>query len=142
MAYATRSDIEARFGEANVFQWADLDNTRTAADITARITTALDQAESDVDDALRGGIYTLPVANLGSVTPAAIVDAVAKMAAVWLYELRGVQDFNPDTGQAVHKLIYHKKRAEEMLQKIKTGQVMLDAVKVDASVAPEVIEDA
>ncbi len=138
--YATRADIEARFDAINVKQWADLSNTNTEVEITARIANALAQATSDVDDALRGGMYVLPIADAAAATPLAIVDIAARLAAVWLYELRGVTDFNPDTGQPTHKLIFHKNDAAKRLLTIRRGQIELDAIKADDTTAPETID--
>lgn len=138
MGYITRTDIEAVFDEANISQWADLGNSGVTTTIDARIAKAILYAESRIDAFLRGGPYQIPVAKADGTIPYEIVDIAAKLAAVWLYELRGNQDATEDGGD--HRLAKHKKDAEQMLTAIKGCAVRLDAVVVD-KLYPEAIED-
>ena len=55
MAISDRDDLEGMFGVDNIAQWADLDNNQNAANILTRITAAVDYAEAEVYDRLRGG---------------------------------------------------------------------------------------
>lgn len=137
MSYITRTDIEDKFGKKNVEIWADLDNNQVQADITARITTAIAFADEMVDNALRRGRYALPIVDLLSAVPKVIVDVVASIAGVWLYENRGVQDFDPDTGKAQHRLHWQKVDAQRVLSWLRMGQIELNAVSTVST--PEVI---
>ncbi len=137
MSYIARTDLEDKFGKKNVEVWADLDSAGVVADIAARIVTAIAFADETVDNALRHGRYTLPVTNTAGNTPLAIIDIAASIAGVWLYENRGVQDFDPDTGKPQHRLHWQRANAHKMLKELRMGQIELDAVsKVNI---PEVI---
>lgn len=138
MGYITRTDIEAVFDEANITQWADLGNSGVTSTIDARIARAIAYAESRVDSFLRGGPYQVPVVKADGTVPYEIVDISAKLAAVWLYELRGNQDATEEGGQ--HRLAKHKKDAEQMLTAIKGCAIRLDAVMVDV-LYPQAVED-
>lgn len=137
MSYLTRADIESKFGKKNIAVWADLDNDQVENDIAARITAAIAFADESVDNALRFGRYALPITDASGVTPRVIVDIAASMAGVWLYENRGVQDFDPDTGKPQHRLHWQKIDARKTLTHLRMGQIELNAVsKVNI---PEVI---
>jgi len=137
MAYITKSNIEAVFGVTNVTKWADLDNDGDATKIAARIAVAIAWAENEVDSRLRKSIYTIPF----DTAPVDIVDVTANLAGVWLYENRGVQDFNPDTGMAVHRLTWNRKRAYNTLREILAGIRTLDADMTATTFTPEAVAD-
>ncbi len=138
MAYAVRADIEAVFGTEAVKQWADLENTQVEADITARVTAALLFAQDEVDNRLRGGPYVIP---LDEPPDQIIVDIVAKVAGVWLYESRGVQDFDAETGTPQHKLHWHKRDSSRKLDDLLSGRRRLNISASDKTrkVTPEVV---
>jgi hypothetical protein len=127
--YIEQSDIEDVFGASNVSKWADLDNDGDETAITARIDKAIAWAENEINSRLREGPYVLPLANDESDVPLEIVDVAANLAGVWLYENRGVQDFDPESGQSVHRLEWNRARAEKTLKEILAGVRVLDAVK-------------
>ncbi len=135
--YSIDADIEARYGVDNVAKWADLNNNLDAAEIAARKLWARTQAQSDIDDALRGGPYTVPFA---ATYPPAIVDLEATLAGVLLYESRGVQDFDPETGRPQHRLHYQRSRVEKKLKQIRSGAVRLDVATV-ATAHPQVVSE-
>lgn len=134
MSYCNRSDIEALFGAVNVKKWADLDNTEVEAPITARVATAIEYAQATIDDRLRGGRYTIPLAEP---PPTTVVDTAARLAGFWLYDARGVQDFNEVTGQPISRLLGHYKKAIQTLTDIRRGTVRLPLTS--KRTAPEVI---
>lgn len=137
MSYLVRADIESKFGKKNVTVWADLDNDQVEGDIAARIVIAIAFADEAVDNALRRGRYTLPVVDVLGAVPKVIVDIAASIAGVWLYESRGVQDFDPDTGKPQHRLHWQKVDARKTLTQLRMGQIELNAIsKVSI---PEVI---
>lgn len=87
--YADQSDVENIFGRDNVAIWSNLDNDDTDADV-ARIQEALDDADSQINTALRG-VYAVPVAVSGD--DANVLKRIAAtMAGVWLYRNRGDRD--------------------------------------------------
>ena len=138
MAYCDRDNVEDRFGNSNVAAWADLDNDEDAAKILARITAAIVAADADIDDLLRGGMYTIP---FDEPPPQAIIGISADLAGVWLYENRGIQDYNPETGAVVHRLKYADDRAWKKLRRIVAGQITLDLTLLD-EVVPLVEDDS
>ena len=123
--YCARGDIENLNGINNVSKWSDLDNDADATKITDRIAVAIAAVGDKLDAELRYSRYAIPVANSGT-TPTVIRDLCAQMAAVWLYESRGVIDFDAD-GQVQHALHWQKREAKQMLRKILAGQVVLTA---------------
>lgn len=140
MSYATRDDIEAQFGAVNVATWADLDEDSDAGKITARITRALEAADQQIDDALRGGPYEVPITAAGAVVT--LRDIATRLAAVWLYESRGVQE-SDDNGRPIHRLSWHRQEAERQLTRIRAGALVLDAplARSDVSSAPQIAGD-
>ena len=141
MSYAERTDVEAVFGVANVAAWADLDNDGDSSKIDDRVTLALSMADCEINDKLRGGIYVLPLVKTGEdEPPETVVNMAAMLAGVFLYESRGVQDFNPDSGQAVHRLTWYRKRVESTIREITSGVRMLDAELACDTHVPEIIE--
>lgn len=122
MAYCKRADIEAIFGTVEVKKWADKDEDGVVADITARITEAIAFADDKIDTELRGGPFAIPFTT---VFPA-IKRLSAVLAGVWLYEIRGIQDFDQETGQAQHRLSWHKTDAARQIKLIRSGVVRLE----------------
>lgn len=130
MAYCEKQDVYDMFGQVNVSKWADLDNDKDSEKIDARIDRAINWGESEVESLLRRSVYDLPITNVQDEVPAEITHITASLAGVYLYENRGIQDFNPETGQVVHRLAYIKDRAMKMIRQILAGQRDLDATKV------------
>jgi len=122
--YAARTDIEQIYGADNVSKWADLDNDENPTTITTRINRSLTFATNEINDTLRGGRYVLPITDLSAAVT--LVDLCATMAGVWLYESRGVEDFDPETGRSVHKLVFMRDRAKKKLEAIRANRIQLD----------------
>ena len=144
MPYCQQSDIEAVFGPANVAKWADLDNSGDADAIAARIAAAIAWATCEIEDRLRGGPYVIPLvgATVYPALPVTVVDMAANFAGVWLYENRGVQDFDAETGQALHRLQFNRKRAETALAEIRANKRQIDCQRVGAgTTAPFVVRE-
>ena len=141
MAYTTRALLEAQFGVKNIAEWADLDNDRSPATITARITAAIAYADGYIDDRLRASPYTVPVVDTaGTAAPPTLVDVATRLAAVWLYESRGVQETDPETGRPIHRLYWCKEDAEVKLRAVASGQMRLDSTTADPAIAQAVSE--
>lgn len=126
--YCEKSDIEDVFGITNVAKWADLDGEGDSEAIEGRIDKACAVASSYVDSALRDSVYALPLADAEDEIPLEIVDVAANLAGVWLYENRGTQDVNNETGKGEHRLSFNRKRAEQTLREIRRGQRTITAV--------------
>jgi len=125
--YCSESDINQVYGGDNVQKWADLNNNEDADEITARINRAITVATNGINDILRGGRYALPITD--TTAAVALIDLCATLAGVWLYESRGVEDFDPETGRAVHKLVYMRDRATKKLEAIRANRIQLDVEK-------------
>jgi len=88
VAYATADDVKMTFGRLNVEKWADADNDGNQSIINARIDWALLQAEARIDGRLKGSQYEIPF----NPVPTVINDLCARLAAIILWELRGITD--------------------------------------------------
>lgn len=132
--YCEREDLDKQFGAANVDKWANLSNDDDVDDIAAlieeRVDWAIRAADEDVDGKLRHGPYHVPFTEDSDgesvEVPGEITRLSATLAGVKLYESRGITDTNPETGQAVHKLMWHKRDAEKRLREIIAGTFRLD----------------
>ncbi len=135
MAYCTRADIETVFGAANVATWADRDETADPVAIAARIAAAITHVTDFVNSYFRGSRYNVPFAEP---LPAIMKNAVATLAGVWLYEGRGVEDFDPASGAPGHRLRWSKRDAEATLFAIRSGTLQVDITPI-ATGTPEVV---
>jgi len=125
--YVLPSDVDDVFGFNNVRKWADLDGDGVVAHVDRRIQHAIRYAHAQVETAVRNGPADLPLKTNENETPPIVVEAAALLAGVWLYESRGVQDFDPETGKVVHRLAWHRKRATALLSAIRTGRLDVGA---------------
>ena len=137
--YCSRSDVEDVFGPDNVKKWADLNNNGDETEINDRITRAITVVTNTFNDFWRGGPYELPITESGAA--ASIVHHAACLAGVLLYEWRGIEDFDEETGKPVHKLAYFRKEAEKFMQAVKTGRLRLDATTGRRSAASPFITE-
>lgn len=129
--YCARADIEARFGEQNLWKWADYDGTVTSATISANITTAISDAGDLFDDMMRDGIYDLPVASSGGSTPNLVKKINVQLAAVECYTNRGIVDYDPVTGEGIHLLTGAERSAKKTIEDLNNyprTRVRVDAV--------------
>lgn len=141
MAYATRANLEAMFGDESVEKWADVNGNGVEAHITARITAAIAYADGEIDDLLRCTLYTVPLVVRNTMTvPPTIIDIATRLAGVWLYESRGIRDIDPDSGKPIHMLMWHKEDAYKKLREVVSGVRHLDSV-MSATPVPLVVTD-
>lgn len=126
--YCERQDIEDRFGTTNVQKWADLDNDQDGATIARRILAARRYAYEQINAQMRRSRYAIPLADDDGETPYDISEIAANLAGVWLYENRGVTDYDDDTGQGRHQLKWNRDRANMELRQIRSGARQIDAV--------------
>lgn len=131
----TRGDVEQVFGTTSVAAWADLNNTGDADDIAARINYRIAMADNYVRSVLASGPWNMP--EPGDIIPAILAYNVAALTGVYLYEARGIQDYNA-AGHAQHQLSYHKKNVEDFLKGVLVGTINLKPLTYSImSAAPE-----
>jgi len=135
VAYTTRAKLETQFGAVNIEKWADLDGDGSEATIDARITAAIAYADGEIDDRLRPSPYTVPVVlTAGTGTPPTIIDIANRLAMLWLYETRGMQEIDGDTGRPLHKMHWHREEVERQFTAILSTKIRLDSPMSAASV--------
>jgi len=137
--YCDGEDVIQCYGERNVEAWADLDNDGDETKISNRIAQAIVSATAHIDDTMRDSIYEIPFTTGDSddTVPRTIADLCAMLAGVWLYESRGVVDFDPNTGQQVHRLSWQRRRCQDTLEGLHRGALRLDAVLTDEAAEDE-----
>ena len=139
MAYIVRADIETAFGKNNVAVWADLNDNKVGAEIATKITAAIADVDAWVDDELRGGPFkTLPL----SPVPLMVKRAAALQAGVFLYESRGVQTFEVETGQPQHRLLWARQEAHNILKRIRQGNIRIDDATNERTSTPDAVAEA
>jgi len=125
MAYSTVSDVRKIVGD-NADKWADVGGGLT---VEQRIEYAITIADAQIDAAMRNTWYKVPLQDESSSTPTLITEVSATLAAVWLYEARGSSDIDPKTGEPVHRMLFKKKWAWEVIQGIRNGTLDVGLVK-------------
>jgi len=118
--YCVRKDIENIFGSVNVKKWADIDADGDPQKIDAKINWALQLSYDYVNSKLSGGPYVIPLAGKYPV----IITCQAKLAAVEIYEARGLQNFD-EQGKPIHQLQNSKSWADNILAQIRAGILRL-----------------
>lgn len=124
--YCVKADVENVFGIENVKQWSDIENAGSAN--TTRITQAIAVASERIDDVARTINYTIPLADEDATDSVTITDLTAVLAGLWLYEARGAQDYNPQTGEVTHRFEFKRQRAEQLLADIRDQRIRINAV--------------
>ena len=124
--YCVKADVENVFGVENVKQWSDIENAGSAN--TTRITQAIAVASERIDDVARTINYTIPLADEDATDSVTITDLTAVLAGLWLYEARGAQDYNPQTGEVTHRFEFKRQRAEQLLADIRDQRIRINAV--------------
>ena len=110
----TREVFEVNFGAANICAWADLNNMGNAKQISDRIARAFYVAAAQFRFKM-GGLKPLPVTT-DAVTVAEEIQY--KMAAIWLYESRGIPE---DAAQSV--IAHHKDEVEHWFAMYAAGKL-------------------
>jgi hypothetical protein len=100
-----RQTLEDIFGPDNIVLWADLNNKQNQAFIERRITAAIAFANARFTELTTSG----PVVDPDSVT---VKDVIAKLAGIWLYESRGINEDDASKSPVFH----HKKYINEWVQ--------------------------
>ena len=123
--YCTLAQVQDVFGVENIKQWSDLDSSGSLD--TDRVARAIAVASEEIDDVARVSTYTIPLADQDAAISVSISDLAATLAGIWLYESRGSQDFNPQTGEASHRLEFKLLRAQQKLNDIRDQRIRIDA---------------
>lgn len=97
--------------------------------VAVRILKAITVTAGRMDDHLRASVYAVPLTASGQAMSETVVDLNATMAGVWLYEKRGVEDMDPESGIPIHRLAWHKKESRRVLLEILSGQIEIACVK-------------
>lgn len=134
MPYSIRADLEAQYGSANVSTWADLNSNKNGTEIAARVAWAIAKADAYLDDRLRFGPYAVPFAG----PPLRVRDMSATLAGTYLYDSRGVTDYDAD-GKAQDQLQWQRKSVDRDIRDILTRRLRLDLEETSAPV-PRVID--
>lgn len=137
MAYTTREDVEAMFGTNNVVTWATMDNEWTDEQVDAHIDNMILQAEAEIDMELVGIGYEVPFTDP---IPTMLVRYATILAALNIYENRGVQDYDERTGKAMHALRYHRDMYNIWITKLRRGIIDLVSGRTRGA-SPGVVKD-
>ena len=136
--YTDSTKIGQRFGEDNQHLWLSnaIDDGDEPVDYARRAYQFIVDAEAELD-AMLLGVYVSGAFE--ETIPPTIVRLATDMAGVAMYEARGVDDINAETGEAFHRLRYTKKNCEATIRKIKLG---LMTISGSASVVPNPLPSA
>jgi phage gp36-like protein len=132
--YANCRALYDVFGRSNVNKWADLDNDNEDATIRRRKAWALHRASRKLDELLQGGPYTLP---FEMPYDNSIVDATARLAGVFLYESRGIED----SESALNNVSAHKEEVMQWAYRVKRGAIRLNMPAHARATFPQVVTD-
>jgi hypothetical protein len=130
--YCTSTDIEQAFGPTNVSGtggWADLDNDGDAGKITARITYMIAEADAEIDAHLRTVAFATPPIDRTGATPTLINRLSAKKAGLLLFAARGAEEFDPRSGEGVHRFWHIQQWVDNTLTKILEKGLDIGAVQ-------------
>ena len=134
-----RGDVEQIFGKIAVATWGDLNNNGDEAEIESRINYRIAMADNYIRSTLGNGPWVMPVE--GEIIPVILAVNCAALAGVYLYEGRGVQDYNP-AGHAQHQLSFHKTNVENFIKGVLVGTVNLSPLAYNiSSAAPETVSN-
>jgi phage gp36-like protein len=120
--YCENMDLVQRFGAELLNQYANMTGSDTLAQLDGRKLWARYQASRDVDDALRGGQYDVPLA--GPPYNTTIVDIAAYLSLIRLYELKGTLDWSVETGKPQHRYHFQREMANRRLKMIRSGTLV------------------
>jgi len=132
-------------GEGETVGDGDITWTAVVDQITARINRAIEAASAEIDDRFRRSVYVIPFVPVDGAEPAVfpttLVNICATLAGVWLYEARGVQDFDPATGSPVHRQAWKRNHALGIIKQVLTGTMDLDCERGGTYTPDAVVED-
>jgi hypothetical protein len=126
MSYCEQADVEAVTGVNNVAQYADLNKTGLAADVTTQVNRGIEWATEEIDNYARGAsAYFIPLQDPDGDTPTSIKWLCAELVSVWLFEATGPKAVGPEHG---HIYSARRQRCYETLRRIQDGSIKLNAI--------------
>lgn len=120
--YTDSTKVAKRFGVDNMHLWmsAPIGDLDEPVDYAMRVYDFIKQAEDELDDLLNGAF--IAGAFEGTIPPL-VIRLATDMAGYKMYEARGVDDMNPDTGFPMHRLSKVKKDFDMMVRRVRLGLV-------------------
>lgn len=116
-SYCVRSDLENIFGATNIAKWADINNDGDVQTIDARINWAMMVTYHYMNSKLEGCIYRIPFSGQYPI----ITYCNAGLAAVKLYESRGITNYNEASGKPEHQLENIRTECNNFIGQIRAG---------------------
>lgn len=92
--YTSYSLMCQKYGTTNITRWSNHDNNDQLPDYT-NITLGIGVAESQLNQFFSNGPYTVPLTPIN----ATISDWATSLAALWIYETRGMFEDNPQANK-------------------------------------------
>jgi hypothetical protein len=129
---AVRADLNNIFGALNITKWADMSNNRNEAEISARVTYAINLAVEDVKARLRLLPYDIDVA----IELPLVQHHVVLRAGDILYSPRAVNDEDPEKDL----MKVHRKNFIDFFKQLSAGQLDLGITRT-CRPYPKVEED-
>lgn len=126
--YTDLYNIETQFGVDNVHKWLGINENDQAVDYAMRAYEFIKRVESEIDDNLRNGSSTVPFT---APIPDFITQLATTLAAVRMYESRGVMDLDPVTGKPMHRLQFHANWVTQQLKRMRVDDVQLPTTDTD-----------
>jgi len=125
--YCDRTKVERVGGTQNVSNWAQIDPSWGATEITAQIAEAREWAYDEINLWMANSQYRIPLQTKAGLTPSSIERLAAELATVWLLEATGPKGMSPR--QDGHILWARRERCYETLQALQRGKLaIVDAV--------------
>lgn len=134
MPYCTAADLNNVFGNENIQQWADTNNTRDAGEISDRIDWAIESADADIDARLGVVFATVPFDPV----PVVIKNTSAMLAGAYLYGLPRAMTDGTDSANVVLAI---QNRATDTLDKLVMGKLILPDYETASNVMEAVIAE-
>lgn len=119
-SWTSREEIETVFGTTQVERWADIENTNDAAKVQKKIDWAVDLATVEAKSRLSGS----PAGEVIN-APENLRYATTQIAAVLLYESRGIRDVDNER-EGRHRLTQHRRQADTFFRRVHAGIIVLD----------------
>lgn len=129
--YTDLYNIETQFGVDNVHKWLGINENDQAVDYAMRAYEFIKRVESEIDDNLRNGSSTVPFGQNSEAIPDFITQLATTLAAVRMYESRGVMDADPITGKPMHRLQFQANWVTQQLKRMRVDDVQLPTTDTD-----------
>jgi len=136
--YCEPTDLFLGFGKANIIKWADVDNNNDNNSINTRIAWAIENATNELDGKLADSPYQFPLA-VGGPYPPVLIKMCASLAAVMLYDSRGISDENKETGLSKHKKAVDMFVRDIYARRMTLPGAILNPDAVDISTTPDFV---